>query len=107
MNSNFLTVCIQKDTQFLVEIDKPRGYNENIDKYERSQKSWDLLTLLKREQKQTKKTIVLPETEDRRTYEATAQILKEGLANIVLVGSEEEDEIKRAARGWIFQGPRS
>ena len=44
MNSDFLTVCIQKDTQFLVEIDKPRGYNENIDKYERSQKSWDLLT---------------------------------------------------------------
>ena len=29
------------------------------------------------------KTIVLPETEDRRTYEAAAQVLKEGIAKIV------------------------
>lgn len=34
------------------------------------------------------KTIVLPETEDRRTYEAVATILKEGIANVILVGSE-------------------
>lgn len=35
------------------------------------------------------KTIVLPETEDRRTYEAAAITLKEGNANVVLIGSEE------------------
>lgn len=35
------------------------------------------------------KTIVLPETEDRRTYEAAAKTLAEGNANIILVGSEE------------------
>nr|WP_317282039.1 phosphate acetyltransferase [uncultured Sellimonas sp.] len=36
------------------------------------------------------KTIVLPETEDARTYEAAEAILKEGTAKLVLIGSEEE-----------------
>lgn len=40
--------------------------------------------------KTCKKTIVLPETEDIRTYEAAEAVLKEGTANLVLVGSEEE-----------------
>ena len=35
-----------------------------------------------------KKVIVLPESEDRRTYEAAAQIMKEGIADIVIVGTE-------------------
>ena len=33
------------------------------------------------------KTIVLPETEDERTYEAAESVLKEGTANVVLIGS--------------------
>ena len=37
-----------------------------------------------------KKTIVLPESEDVRTYKAAEQVLREGFANIVIVGSEEE-----------------
>ena len=37
-----------------------------------------------------KKVIVLPESEDRRTYEAAAQIMKEGIADIVIVGTEEQ-----------------
>ncbi len=36
-----------------------------------------------------KKTIVLPETEDRRTYEAVEKILAEGIANVILVGTKE------------------
>ena len=36
------------------------------------------------------KTIVLPEPEDVRTYEAAEAILKEGTAKLVLIGSEEE-----------------
>lgn len=36
------------------------------------------------------KTIVLPETEDVRTYEAAEAILKEGTAKLVLIGSEEK-----------------
>ena len=35
-----------------------------------------------------KKVIVLPESEDRRTYEAAAQIMKEGIADIIIVGTE-------------------
>ena len=35
-----------------------------------------------------KKVIVLPESEDRRTYEAAAQIMKEEIADIVIVGTE-------------------
>lgn len=48
------------------------------------------------------KTIVLPETEDRRTYEAAAQVLKEGIAKIVLVGSEEA--VKKGSEGLDLTG---
>lgn len=37
-----------------------------------------------------KKTIVLPESMDRRTFEAAAVVLKEDLANLVIIGSPEE-----------------
>ena len=40
------------------------------------------------------KTIVLPESSDIRTLEATKQILKEGFAKVVLVGNEEEIKSK-------------
>ena len=39
---------------------------------------------IKARAKADKKTIVLPESEDRRTYEAAAQILKEDLANLII-----------------------
>lgn len=45
---------------------------------------------IKAKARTNKKTIVLPETEDIRTYEAAEAVLKDGTANIVLVGSEEE-----------------
>ena len=45
---------------------------------------------IKARAKTSKKTIVLPETEDIRTYEAAEAVLKEGTANLILVGSEEE-----------------
>ncbi|MDC7287069.1 phosphate acetyltransferase [Blautia schinkii] len=44
------------------------------------------------------KTIVLPETEDMRTLEATEKILKEGIAKVVLIGNEETVK-KSAAEG--------
>ena len=44
---------------------------------------------IKARAKAAQKTIVLPETEDRRTLEATEMILKEGIAKVVLVGNEE------------------
>ncbi len=45
---------------------------------------------IKAKAKSNVKTIVLPETEDARTYEAAEKILKEGTAKLVLIGSEEE-----------------
>ena len=44
-----------------------------------------------------KKTIVLAEGEERRTIDAAAQILKEGYANIILLGNE--SKIKSMADG--------
>ncbi len=57
---------------------------------------------IKQRARSDKKTIVLPETEDARTYEAAAQILKEGIANLVLVGSEEA--VKKGANGLDISG---
>ncbi len=48
-----------------------------------------IIDVLKEKAKADRKTIVLPESEDRRTYEAAAKVLKEGIADIIIVGSEE------------------
>ncbi len=45
---------------------------------------------IKNRAKKDIKTIVLPEASDLRIIEATANVLKEGFANIVLIGNEEE-----------------
>ena len=45
---------------------------------------------IKEQAKKDKKTIVLPESMDKRTYEAAEQILKEGIADIVIIGTPEE-----------------
>ena len=47
--------------------------------------------------KRNKKTIVLPETGDRRTLEAADKILSEDLADIVLIGNR--DDIIKGAGG--------
>ncbi|MBO5198975.1 MAG: phosphate acetyltransferase [Lachnospiraceae bacterium] len=60
------------------------------------------IDVIKERAKQNIKTIVLPETEDRRTYEAAAQTLKEGTAKIILVGSEEV--VKKNSEGLDISG---
>ncbi len=50
------------------------------------------IDVIKAKAKADVKTIVLPETEDKRTYEAAEAVLKEGTANLILVGSKEEIE---------------
>ena len=47
---------------------------------------------IKERAKRDKKTIVLPETMDRRVLEAASIILKEDIANIILIGKEEDIE---------------
>ncbi len=57
----------------------------------------------KRAKKQTK-TIVLPEAEDIRILEATSQVLKEGYANIILVGNQEKIEKKAKENNIKIEG---
>ena len=44
---------------------------------------------IKARAKADKKTIVLPESMDRRTFEAAEQILKEDIANLIIIGTPE------------------
>jgi len=52
--------------------------------------------------RQDKKTIVLPETTDKRTIEAAAKVLESGFANIVLLGDPEK--VKAVAPEWDISG---
>lgn len=61
-----------------------------------------LLDEIKAKAASLKKTIVLCEGEDRRVVEAAAQITKEGIAKIVLIGNEEE--AKKIAPGVDLTG---
>lgn len=53
---------------------------------------------IKEKARADKKTIVLPETSDKRTLIAAANIISEGIANIIMVGNEEK--IMDGA-GWL------
>ena len=50
----------------------------------------NFIDTIKERAKKDIKTIVLPETEDIRTLQATEKVLKEGFANIVLIGNVEK-----------------
>jgi phosphate acetyltransferase len=56
------------------------------------------IDLMKEKARADKKTIVLPETNDKRTLIAASHILKEGIADLILVGNEEK--IMDGA-GWL------
>lgn len=53
---------------------------------------------IKERAKIDKKTIVLPESNDKRTLLAAAEIIKEGIADIIMVGNEEKI---RDGAGWL------
>ena len=73
-----------------------------VTKYERGQLIMGFIDVIKEKARADKKTNVLPESEDRRVLEATATILKEGLANVVLIGNEEQ--IKKDAADLDIAG---
>lgn len=56
------------------------------------------IDIIKEKARSDKKTIVLPETTDKRTLIAAANIMQEGIANIIMVGNEEK--IMDGA-GWL------
>lgn len=57
---------------------------------------------IKERAKKDLKTIVLPESMDRRTMEAAATILKEGIAKLIIIGRDEE--IKKNSLGLDISG---
>ena len=68
---------------------------------------------IKERAKQNKKTIVLPESMDRRTWEAVEIILKEGIANVIVLPGENEMEslalgalriMKGEEKAKVFEG---
>ena len=59
---------------------------------------------IKERAKADKKTIVLPESMDKRTYEAAVKCTQEGIANIVLIGTEEQ--IAEHGAGFDLTGIR-
>lgn len=50
----------------------------------------NFIDTIKERARQNKKTIVLPESMDKRTFEAAEKILKEDIANIIIIGTDEE-----------------
>jgi len=57
---------------------------------------------IKAKARTNKKTIVLPESMDKRTYEAAEKILKEEIANLVIIGTQEE--IAEHGKGFDIAG---
>ena len=57
---------------------------------------------IKERAKADKKTIVLPESMDKRTFEAAEKILKEGIANLIIIGTPEE--IAENSKGYDITG---
>lgn len=53
------------------------------------------IDIIKEKARSDRKTIVLPETNDKRTLIAASHIIEEGIANIIMVGNEE--------RLWMVQ----
>lgn len=65
---------------------------------ERSFLGMSYIDTIKEKARADRKTIVLPETNDKRTLIAAAHVLHEGIANIIMVGNEEK--IMDGA-GWL------
>ncbi len=73
-------------------------WNLHTEKIERSLGIMSYIDIIKQKAKSDKKTIVLPETTDKRTLIAASHIMQEGIADIIMVGNEEK--IMDGA-GWL------
>lgn len=62
----------------------------------------DFLTKMKEQAKKDLKTIVFPESMDKRTFDAAEKILKEGLAKLIIIGTKEE--IEQYGAGYDISG---
>ncbi len=60
------------------------------------------LDTIKERARKDKKTIVLPESMDARTFEAAEKILKEDIANLIIIGTPEE--VEKYGKGYNIDG---
>ncbi len=60
------------------------------------------LDTIKERARKDKKTIVLPESMDQRTFEAAEKILKEDIANLIIIGTPEE--VEKYGKGYNIEG---
>ena len=65
----------------------------------------DFIESVKEKAKNNKKTIILPEGMDKRTYKAAEQILKEGFADLIILATPEEVE-ENSDGAWNSQNCR-
>ncbi len=77
-------------------------FTENLLFYKEESVIMAFIDTIKEKAKADKKTIVLPESMDKRTYEAAEKILKEGIANLVIIGTPEE--IEKYGKGYDISG---
>ena len=88
--------CTKKEGDFLV-LQNTLDYNR---RNETSGKETEMsyIDQIKEKARADKKTIVLPETNDKRTLIAASHILEEGIADIIMIGDEEKI---RDGAGWL------
>ena len=77
-------------------------FTENLLFYKEESLIMAFIDTIKERAKADKKTIVLPESMDKRTYEAAEKILKEGIANLIIIGTPEE--IAENSKGYDITG---
>lgn len=68
----------------------------------RKKDNMSFIDKIKERAKKNKKTIVLPESMDTRTMEAADKVLKEGIADLIIIGTDEE--INSNSKGYDISG---
>ena len=61
-----------------------------------------MMDQLRERAKKNKKTIILPESMDKRTFKAAQTILKDGLANLIIIGTPQE--VEEYSKGFDITG---
>lgn len=90
---------LQAGAYFVAQVDRTgERLTDGQVYYNRRETTMSYIDLMKEKARSDRKTIVLPETNDKRTLIAAANILKEKIADIIMVGNEEK--IMDGA-GWL------
>ncbi len=78
------------------------AYNERKISFRERKAAMGFIDRIKERAKQDKKVIVLPESMDRRTWEAAVQVEKEKIADVIILGTPEE--VKANSEGLDITG---